>query len=119
MYKIMAIKKIKNDHTEVIFLTQNYMNSKISCHLKEAPLRECAESIMAIQNDSILKAYMNKAKVVAKESGAVICDLFSVWEKMSGGGVDTTELLANKINHPIREYHYYIAIKLLETMFEI
>ena len=71
------------------------MNSKISCHLKEAPLRECAESIMAIQNDSILKAYMNKAKVVAKESGAVICDLFSVWEKMSGGGVDTTELLAN------------------------
>lgn len=38
---------------------------------------------------------------------------------MADGGVDTTELLANKINHPIKEYHYYIAIKLLETMFEI
>jgi hypothetical protein len=41
-----------------------------------------------------------------------------MWEKMISGGVDTTELLSNKINHPIREIHYYMAIKLLETMFE-
>ncbi len=113
------IEKTKNDNTEVIFLTQNYMNSKISCHLKEASLRKCAENNMIIQNNNVLKAYMDKAKTIAKESGAVICDLFSVWEKMADGGVDTTELLANKINHPIKEYHYYIAIKLLETMFEI
>ena len=31
-------------------------------------------------------------------------------------GINVTELLANKLNHPIREFHYYIAIKLLETI---
>ena len=31
-------------------------------------------------------------------------------------GVNTTELLANKLNHPIREIHTYMAMKLLECM---
>ena len=34
-------------------------------------------------------------------------------------GVDVTELLSNKLNHPIREFHYYTAIKLLETIFDL
>ena len=64
--------------------------------------------------------YGNKdALRVAKECGAKVCDLYTVWEKMSLGGVNTTDLLANQINHPIREIHYYMAIKLIETFFEI
>jgi hypothetical protein len=39
-----------------------------------------------------------------------------VWEKLEQAGVDVTELLANKLNHPIREFHYYMAMKLIETM---
>ena len=40
----------------------------------------------------------------------------AVAEKLLSVGVDTTELLANKLNHPAREFHYYMAIKLLETI---
>ena len=43
-------------------------------------------------------------------------DLHSVWEKMIAAGVDVTELLSNKLNHPIREIHYYMAMKIVEAM---
>jgi hypothetical protein len=39
-----------------------------------------------------------------------------VWEAMARAGVNTTELLANKLNHPIREIHYYMAMKIIETI---
>ena len=113
------ITRLKNAGIEVIFLTQNYMNSKVSCHLKEQALRDCAASIMKTQVSGDLKIYETSAAAVAREAGAAVCDLYPVWEKLAQAGVDTTELLANKINHPIRDFHRYMAIKLIETMFEI
>ena len=59
---------------------------------------------------------MDKARAIAIENGAKVCDLYPVWEKLIENGVDVTELLANKLNHPVREFHYYMAIKLLETI---
>ncbi len=105
---------------EVIFLTQNAMNTKISYELKEEnALRHTAGITENVQNSGVLRAYMNKAKEIAEECGAKVCDLYPMWEKLIAGGVDITEqLLANKINHPIREIHYYMAMKLIETMFE-
>lgn len=111
--------QIRADGAEVIFLTQNYMNTYISYRNPEPLLRNISALHMQKQNEGDLKAYMEAASAVAAECGAKVCDLYSVWEKLERSGVDTTELLANKINHPIREFHYYMAIKLLETMMEI
>lgn len=111
--------EVAKNGAEVIFLTQNAMNINISCHLKDEALIRTATGAMARQNGGILKAYMDKAKEVAKECGVHICDVYPIWEKLIAAGVDATELLANKINHPIREFHYYMAVKLLETMLEI
>ena len=113
------VKRLIAEGSEVIFLTQNFMNTEVSCHLKEQVLRDTAASIMRAQVSGDLKIYEKTGATAAKEEGARICDLYPVWEKLAQGGVDTTELLANKINHPIREIHYYMAIKLIETMFEI
>lgn len=105
--------------TEVIFLTQNAMNTKKSCHLKgDDALTKTALMTAELQSNGVMKAYMDAAKQVANECGVKVCDVYPMWEKMIAGGIDTTELLANKINHPIREIHYYMAMKLLETMFE-
>ena len=38
------------------------------------------------------------------------------FDAMTGGAVNTTELLSNKLNHPTREYHSYIAMKLVEKI---
>lgn len=113
------LEKVAENGAEVIFLTQNAMNINISCHLKEEnALKKTAKMAMNCQNNGVLKAFMDKAKFVAEECGAKVCDVYPMWEKLIAGGVDTTELLANKINHPIRGIHYYMAMKLIETMFE-
>ena len=39
-------------------------------------------------------------------------------KKLEQNGVDTTILLANRINHPTREMNWLFAVSLLETMFE-
>lgn len=113
------VARLKDANAEVIFLTQNYMNTKVSCHLKDEKLQNCANRMMKIQVDGTLGEFQHVGALAAKAAGAVVCDLYPVWEKLSQYGVDTTELLANKINHPIREWHYYIAIKLIEKIFEI
>lgn len=112
-------EKVSSSGAEVIFLTQNAMNTKKSPHLKcDDALTKTALMTANIQNKGIMKAYMDVAREEADKAGVKICDIYPVWEKLIAGGVDTTELLANKINHPIREIHYYMAMKLIETMFE-
>lgn len=111
--------KVRSTGAEAIFLTQNYMNTYPSYRNPCDYLREASKMQMEMQRKGQLKQYMQAASAVALECGAKVCDLYSVWEKLAESGVDTTELLANKINHPIREFHYYMAIKLLETMFEV
>lgn len=111
--------KLSENSIETIFLTQNTMCTKESYHLTQPILIESANRLSKIQNSKILNKYFEQAKSVCEEYNVKICDMYSVWEKMENSGVETTELLANKLNHPIREFHYYIAIKLIETMFEI
>lgn len=113
------IETLNDKGIEVIFLTQNYMNTEVSCHLKEEQLRNFAANSMKKQNDGVLQKYMEGAAKTASECGAVVCDLHTVWQKMAAAGIDTTELLANKLNHPVREMHKYMAIKLVETMLGI
>ena len=113
------VTRLREEDIEVIFLTQNMMNTKLSGHLTEPKIRESAKLNMQRQLDGVLAQYMTEGAAVAKECGAEICDLHSVWLQLAESGVDTTELLANKINHPIRQFHYYMAIKLIEKMFDI
>ena len=109
-------RELKKDGGEVIFLTQVFMNTKTSPHLKEELFLKLAEQFAKVQNSGLLKAYYEEGKRVAREEGVLVCDLYSVWEAMANAGVDTTALLSNHLNHPFREYHYYIAIKLLEMI---
>ena len=103
---------------ECIFITENMMCSKVSCHLDDENLRKTAQKLASTQKSGLLKAYFEAAKNVAAAHNVKVCDIYSAWEKMSAHGVDTTELLANKLNHPIKQLHRYTALKLIETMFE-
>ncbi|MBR6050494.1 MAG: GDSL family lipase [Clostridia bacterium] len=110
--------KVAATGAECIFLTQNMMCIKVSCHLSEENHRAAAENLARVQNDGVLKAYFDGAKEVAAAHDVKVCDIYSAWETMAKAGVDTTELLANRLNHPIEKMHFYTAIKLIETMFE-
>ena len=92
------------------------MNTKTSCFLTDERLKSLAKSFADVQNSGLLKKYVELEKDIARSKGVKVCDVYSTWEMMIESGVDVTELLSNKLNHPIRELHYYTAIKLLETI---
>lgn len=107
---------LKESGSEVIFMTANMINTAVSCHLTDDLLRQLADNSLKRQNDGILKAYFEGAKEVAKACGVKICDVHAKWEMLSANGVDVTELLANKINHPTREMNWMFAYELVNTM---
>ena len=111
--------QLKKKNIETIFLTQNYMNTKTSPHLKEELFINLSKTFASdVQNSGVLKAYFAAARAVCEKYDVKICDLYPVWEKLEKAGVDVTELLANKLNHPIRELHYYMAMKIVETILD-
>ena len=111
--------KAKKLGAECIFVFQNIMNTQVSPHLKEEREQDLAKFFAEVQNGGTIEVYYNAAKETAKKCGVKFCDVYSAWKKMEIGGVDTTDLLANHYNHPIREFHYYTAMKIVETMFDL
>lgn len=108
--------KLQESGSEVIFMTANMMNTAISCHLTTDQFRELAKSFMERQHAGVLKAYFEGGKEVAKACGVTVCDVHAKWEKLYENGVDVTELLANKLNHPTREMNWMFAYELVNTM---
>ncbi len=111
--------KIKALGAECIFVFQNMMNTRVSCHLKEEEEIKLAAFFAEIQTNGTMDCYYEAAKHLSKECGVAFCDMYHTWKRMFENGVDITELLSNKYNHPEREFHYYIATKLVEKMLEI
>ncbi len=68
--------------------------------------------------DGTAHAYMQALRDVAAKKGVRLCDCFAKWERMYNAGVDTTKLLCNLLNHPIRQLHPMIAHSLLDTIFQ-
>ena len=73
---------------------------------------------MNSQNSGNLDFYLDAAKELAKKQGVKICDVYAKWKKMAELGVNTTELLSNKINHPTRQMNWLFATSLLDAMLE-
>lgn len=101
---------------EVICMTANMMNTYVSYRIEHEELRTLAEMTVKAQTEGVLKMYCDAAKRVAAECGVRVCDVYSKWEQMYNNGVDTTELLANYMNHPKKEMHWLFAFSLIETM---
>ncbi len=110
--------KLKDGGGDIIFMTPNMMNTKISPHLTDKDYIDIAEIKAKLQNDGTLDLYVDAAKKLCGERKIPVCDCYSLWKKLHHGGVDTTELLANKINHPTRDMNKLFAYELVRTMFD-
>ncbi|MBQ8356871.1 MAG: GDSL family lipase [Clostridia bacterium] len=110
-------EKVLNSGSELIFMTPNMMNTKISPHLQDDDFIKIARNCAELQNNGRFDAHIEAARSLCQEMHVPICDCYAIWKKLSDGGVDTTELLANKINHPTREMNKLFAYELVRTMF--
>ena len=108
--------KLQEAESEIIFMTPNMMATHVSCHITDSIGLEIAKNISRSQNEGILEMYLNAAKELCQNRGITICDCYEKWKKLYAHGVNVTELLSNKLNHPTREMNWLFAISLTETI---
>lgn len=107
--------RLKDAGSEVIFMTPNTMNWHTSCHVQDWA-KNIAASCAARMADGTMDRYIEAAKATAEHCGVPVVDCYAKWKSMEAAGVNTTELLANKVNHPTREMHWLFAWMLVEQI---
>lgn len=104
--------------SEIIFMTPNMMATHVSPLLTFPLFQTIAKSTAQRQNSGILDRYLEAAKCLCLNRGIPVCDCYQKWKLLQANGINTTELLANKINHPTRQMHWLFAWELVNTMLE-
>lgn len=101
---------------EAVFLTPNMLNTYVADDTLEE-LKEYAEITAEIQNSGRMDSYMEAAVALAESMNIKVCDCYSKWKKLSETE-DVTMLLANRINHPVKEMHELFAEELFKIIME-
>lgn len=102
---------------ECIVMTPCHMCSYVPSGIEAPLLKEIAAKAARVQAKGTLRGYAQLARDAAARHGAAIADAYAVWDLLAEGGVDTTGLLSNGINHPSREMHDIFVAELLRAMF--
>ena len=109
-------EKLQAAGKEIIFMTPNMMNPTVSVHAHDDDFVALSKGCMDTQVNGFLDMYVQKAKEVCAQYQVPVCDCYAKWKQLHKYGADITELLANKVNHPIREMNWMFAVSLFETM---
>ncbi len=112
----IMFQKGKNSGADVIFMTPNMLNTYVAEDTADVHI-SIAEGTAKKQNDGTMDFYMESAINLAKEMGITVCDCYGKWKELSKTQ-DTTKLLANRINHPVKEMHELFAQSLFDVIFE-
>ncbi|HIV03451.1 MAG TPA: GDSL family lipase [Candidatus Aphodoplasma excrementigallinarum] len=102
---------------ETVFLTPNMLNTYVDDSLTGG-LRDYAYKTAEYQTGGRMDAFMDAAMRTAAAHGVAVCDCYRIWKQYNARGVDTTALLANRINHPARDMHKLFAEELLKMVTE-
>ena len=111
-------EKVQQAGAELIFMTPNMMNTTQSPHLADPDFVAIAKDCADKQNSGLFDAHIEAARALCQKMGVTVCDCYALWKQMAACGVDVTELLSNKINHPTREMNRLFSYELVKTMFE-
>ena len=107
--------KCKQKNIDAIFMTPNMLNTYV-CEETAEELLNYANVTAKMQNEGKMDLYMESAVTLAKNMDVTVCDCYQEWKKLSKTQ-DITQLLANHINHPIKEMHELFAESLFQTIF--
>lgn len=99
---------------DVIFMTPNMLNTRVA---DDTPKEyyDYAIKTAEMQNSGRMDKYIASAITLASDMGIAVCDCYSKWKELSRTR-DVTELLANRINHPISEMHVLFADSLYDMI---
>ncbi len=111
-------ERLQASGSDIIFMTPNMMNTYVDAGITQQSIRIAAEQTEVLQKNGVMDLYISSARKVCEACGVKICDCYAKWQKLAAFGVDTTRLLANRINHPVRDMNWLFAVSLLETIFD-
>lgn len=100
---------------ETVLLTPNMLNTYVDDSLTGG-LRDYAYKTAEYQTGGRMDTFMDAAVRTAVAHGVAVCDCYRIWKEYNACGVDTTALLANRINHPVRDMHKLFAEELLKMI---
>ena len=104
----------RSEDRDTVFMTPNMLNTYVAEDTPKEYLSYAAVTA-EYQDGGRMDCYMSEARGLARECGVAVCDCYGAWEKRAEAE-DTTLLLANRINHPVREMHEVFAQKLFEIL---
>lgn len=107
-------EKCRNSGADVIFMTPNMLNTYVADDTPPEYL-DYAEKTAGYQNSGKMDLFMNSAINLAIEMNIDVCDCYSKWKELNKTQ-DTTKLLVNRINHPIKEMHELFADSLFKML---
>ena len=97
-------------------MTPNMLNTSIAEDTPSQHL-DYAHKTARFQNDGKMDLFMDNAIQLAQKTGVKVCDCYHIWKDLSKTQ-DITKLLANRINHPIKEMHTLFSDELMRLIFE-
>lgn len=106
----------KEADIETIFMTPNMFNTHSGKVEPGEILEPLAEAFAKRQLKGVFDAYMDAARQICREENVTLCDCYAIWKIMFESGIDTTSLLSNGLNHPIRKMHILFAQQLVHTI---
>lgn len=111
-------RTLKDHGIQVIYMTPNMYNTYV--HGDVLPNHADMAAVLArVQNENRPDLYYAEAMKKAEEYGCVVVDAYGAWKKLSEYGVDVTELLSNRLNHPTRAMHRLFADLLYEVVVKL
>jgi acyl-CoA thioesterase I len=116
--RLAVLLAVLRDETEAetILLTPNMM-----CHAGNPRIserwRHALPGLRERQVTGVLARYAGAIREAGAANGAPVADVYAEWERLRGSGVDTDSLLANGLNHPVREGHTLSARLIIETLY--
>ena len=108
-------RRVQESGADIIFMTPNMLNTYVAEATHES-IREYAGLMAEVQTSGKMDLFMTQAKGLAVKMSVPVCDCYAEWKKLAETQ-DTTQLLANYINHPLREMHELFAQKLYQMIF--
>ncbi|MBO4413474.1 MAG: GDSL family lipase [Clostridia bacterium] len=104
----------RSEDRDTVFMTPNMLNTYVAPDAPKEYLSYAAVTA-EYQNGGRMDRYMKEACDLAQECGITVCDCYGAWKKRAETE-DTTLLLANRINHPVREMHELFSSMLFDTI---
>lgn len=99
---------------ETVFMTPNMLNTYVADDTIEE-LKGYAAVTAEIQNSGRMDEYMSCAVKLAGGMNITVCDCYKKWKELSSRQ-DITLLLANRINHPVKEMHELFAQSIFDAI---